>query len=312
MRSKIFDLLTDIRQKTGYKNLVIKNENAPLLIKDLHKKYGATHAVRGVHLELKKGEVFGLLGPNGAGKTSIISCLVTLEKPTSGSIEIFGHPVSDESEAKAYVGIVPQEIVNHGYFSVQEILEFQSGFYGRARNGDQIKKLLVQLQLDEHKHKKVKQLSGGMKRRLMIAKALVHSPQLLLLDEPTAGVDIELRSHLWDFVRALKGLGTTILLTTHYLEEAEELCDRVAVLNKGQIIALDKTKNLIDQMTARELRLKLKNQSDYVSHRIPMGVEISDWFKQSQISFEQVADFRIEEGSLEDAVLELLKKGREQ
>jgi ABC-2 type transport system ATP-binding protein len=142
---------------------------------------------------------------------------------------------------------VPQEVINHGYFNVEEILNFHSGFFGIRNNKARIEELLVELKLAEHRHKKVKQLSGGMKRRLMIAKALVHSPKLLLLDEPTAGVDIELRENLWNYVRKLQAQGTTILLTTHYIEEAERLCNRVAVINRGELIALEQTKVLIQK-----------------------------------------------------------------
>jgi ABC-2 type transport system ATP-binding protein len=281
--------------------------NKPLVLDNLFKSYGSVRAVNGVNLQLEEGEIFGLLGPNGAGKTSIISCIVTLEQATSGSISIFGEKVGDATQrAQSKVGIVPQEVVNHGFFSVQEILEFQSGYYGISNNKDRIDELLNELQLAEHRHKKVKQLSGGMKRRLMIAKALVHRPRLLLLDEPTAGVDIELRSHLWKFVSKLKEQGVTVLLTTHYLEEAQELCDRVAVINRGEIVALDKTKNLIHSLTVRTLKIKFRGQEEYKTYQMQSGEALGKWFVDNKIDPTQIDDLSIEDGKLETAVRNLL------
>lgn len=283
--------------------------NSPLSLKNLVKDYGPVKAVRGVTLELEKGEIFGLLGPNGAGKTSIISCIVSLERPTSGSITVFGNEVTDQSQkARFDIGIVPQEIVNHGFFSVREILEFQSGFYGLTKNANRIDELLAELQLTEHQHKKVKQLSGGMKRRLMIAKALVHSPKLLLLDEPTAGVDIELRSHLWKFVSKLKAQGTTVLLTTHYLEEAEELCDRVGVIHRGQIVALDKTQNLIRNLTTRQLKLRRQGSEIYETYPLEKGMNVGRWLSSNNLEIANIDDLTVEEGTLENAVRELLRE----
>jgi ABC-2 type transport system ATP-binding protein len=198
-----------------------RNGTAALSIDGVHKAYGHIQALRGVSFEVEPGEVFGLLGPNGAGKTSLISIIVTLEKATSGTVKVFGHDVAANSrEAKMRTGWVPQEIINHGYFTVEEILNFHAGYFGLWRPKERIEYLLDGLGLQEHRSKRVKQLSGGMKRRLMIAKALIHSPGLLLLDEPTAGVDVDLRTRLWDFVDELRREGMSILLTTHYLEEA--------------------------------------------------------------------------------------------
>ena len=193
------------------------SESKALIINELVKNYGAVAAVNNVSFSVDKGEIFGLLGPNGAGKTSIISIITTLEKPSQGQVQVFGHNVvTDSLITKKQVGVVHQEVINSGFFDVEEILNFQSGYYGKRKNKERIDYLLHKLALYPHRHKKVKQLSGGMKRRLMIAKALVHEPQLLLLDEPTAGVDIELRETLWDFVRELRQQGISILLTTHY------------------------------------------------------------------------------------------------
>ncbi|MEK6553958.1 MAG: ABC transporter ATP-binding protein [Bdellovibrionota bacterium] len=283
--------------------------NKPLLIENLFKSYGPVKAVNGVNLELQEGEIFGLLGPNGAGKTSIISCVVTLEKATSGQISIFGEKVGDATQrAQSKVGIVPQEVVNHGFFSIYEILEFQSGYYGISNNKERIEELLHELQLFEHREKKVKQLSGGMKRRLMIAKALVHKPRLLLLDEPTAGVDIELRSHLWKFVQKLKQQGVTVLLTTHYLEEAQELCDRVAVINRGEIVALDKTQSLIRGLTDRTLKIKFHGQEDYKTYTMKSGEALGQYLEKNKIDPLQIDDLSIEDGKLETAVRRLLNE----
>lgn len=225
---------------------------SPLSLQHLHKSYGEVQAVRGVDLEMKTGEVLGLLGPNGAGKTSIISMITGLEKPTSGQVIVFGADVQkDPRRAKMLVGRVPQEIVGHGFFNVDEVLGFLAGYYGVTSPRDRIEYLIDRLALGPHRAKKVNQLSGGMKRRLMIAKALIHEPRLLLLDEPTAGVDVELRSSLWKFVRELQSAGISILLTTHYLEEAEKLCDRVAIIHLGLIRAMGPTQHVIREVTQR-------------------------------------------------------------
>ena len=193
-----------------------QNATAALSVTALVKKYEKTEALAGVSLTVKPGEVLGLLGPNGAGKTSLISVVVTLEKATAGQVHVFGHDVAkDAQRAKMRTGWVPQEIINHGFFTVEEILNFHSGYYGVKNPRERVEYLLKSLSLSDHRHKKVKQLSGGMKRRLMIAKALVHRPGLLLLDEPTAGVDVELRTRLWEFVAQLRREGISILLTTH-------------------------------------------------------------------------------------------------
>jgi ABC-2 type transport system ATP-binding protein len=291
----------------------------PLEISHLVKKYDQFVAVNDVSFHVKKGEIYGLLGPNGAGKTSIISCIVTLQEPTSGSIEVFGkNPHVDPLQAKLNIGFVPQEVVNSGYFDVYEILEFQSGYFHKRKNKERIEFLLNRLGLWEHKNKKVKALSGGMKRRLLIAKALVHEPQLLLLDEPTAGVDIELRSSLWQFVGELKKEGISILLTTHYLEEAEELCDRVGILQKGRLVTEGPTHELIREMTKRKVNLKLRTQSP-LQHPQLIGFHDDMWeflvspqkgigelLDELGLNTSAVIDVKIEEGSLEDAFKHVL------
>ncbi len=293
--------------------------DSPLKISHLVKKYNSFAAVNDVSFEMKTGEIYGLLGPNGAGKTSIISCIVTLQDPTSGDIQIFGkNPHKEPLEAKKYIGFVPQEVINHGYFDVYEILEFQAGYFGRSNSKEKIDYLLQRLGLWEHRNKKVKALSGGMKRRLLIAKALVHDPKILLLDEPTAGVDIELRLKLWEFVLELKKQGISILLTTHYLEEAEELCDRVGILQKGQLLTEGPTRELVRKLTKRKVFLKLR-AAPPMNHPQLIGMNEDLWeflvspekgvgelLEELKIPIADLLDVKIEEGSLEDAFRHVL------
>jgi len=299
-----------------------KSESAisPLELRNLVKDYGKFRAVNDVSFQLKKGEIFGLLGPNGAGKTSIISCIVTLQKPTSGCVRVFGKdPMMDPIESKMSLGFVPQELINHGYFDVQEIMEFHSGYFRKWNNKERIKFLLNKTGLYEHRKKRVKALSGGMKRRLLIAKALVHSPGLLLLDEPTAGVDIELRNSLWDFVRELQEDGVTVLLTTHYLEEAENLCDRVGIIQNGNLRKIGETKGLITELTQRSVKIQftknisMKQNSFFRSQdgqdvyfTLPHDVGVGDLLNSLGADVSCVADVVIQEGSLEDAFIRVL------
>ncbi len=232
-----------------------------LQIENLKKVYHSakgepTQALKGVSFDVKPGEIFGLLGPNGAGKTTLISIITTLEKATSGDVKVFGDSVTiDPIKTKRKIGVVPQEVVSSGFFDLEEILQYHSGYYGIKENGPRINQLLERLKLKEHKHKMMRQLSGGMKRRMMIAKALVHSPKILLLDEPTAGVDVELRNQLWQFVRELQKEGVSIVLTTHYLQEAEALCDRVGIINKGELKYVGNTREIIAQLTQKKVSL---------------------------------------------------------
>jgi ABC-2 type transport system ATP-binding protein len=293
----------------------------PLEITDLRKTYkgGTVEAVKGVSLTVKGGEIFGLLGPNGAGKTTIISAITMLEKPSSGSVKVFGQDVLENPIfTKKQLGVVHQEIISSGFFSVEEILHFQSGYYGITKNKERIEFLLSKLALWEHRHKKVKQLSGGMKRRLMIAKALVHSPKLLLLDEPTAGVDITLRESLWEFVGELKKEGISILLTTHYLEEAEQLCDRIGIINLGELKALGDTKALIRQYTHKTVKVVLTDKhvvkSKYILQAqdreltlvVPHDKLLGEILSELEIPLPLIKDVQIEEGNLEEAFLEVV------
>ncbi len=219
---------------------------AAVSIIDVVKHFGSLKALAGVSLEIEQGEFFGLLGPNGAGKTTLISALAGLLRPDSGSLKVLGHDVvTDFREARRLLGVVPQELVFDPFFNVRETLRIQSGYFGIRKNDDWIDEILENLDLTSKAEVNMRRLSGGMKRRVLVAQALVHKPPVIVLDEPTAGVDVELRQGLWQFVRRLNGEGHTIILTTHYLEEAEALCGRIALMKQGRVIALDTTANLM-------------------------------------------------------------------
>lgn len=227
------------------------------------KRFGAFTALDGVDLEIAQGEFFGLLGPNGAGKTTLISCLAGLARPSAGSIRVLGHEVQgDYREARRRLGVVPQELVFDPFFTVRETLRIQSGYFGIRRNDDWIDEILANLDLADKADTNMRRLSGGMKRRVLVAQALVHRPPVIVLDEPTAGVDVELRQGLWRFIRRLNEAGHTIVLTTHYLEEAEALCQRIALLKRGRILALDSTANLLARFSGHSLTLKLSGEQE--------------------------------------------------
>ena len=209
-------------------------------------------------LSVAPGEFFGLLGPIGAVKTTLISILAGLTRPTGGSARVLGHDVvGDYKNARRLLGVVPQEIVFDPFFTVRETLAIQSGYFGLRKNDAWIDELLHKLHLDDKANANMRQLSGGMKRRVLVGQALVHRPPVIVLDEPTAGVDVELRQTLWQFIRDLNRQGHTIVLTTHYLEEAETLCERIAMLKLGQVVALDRTTNLLASFSERYLHLTL-------------------------------------------------------
>ena len=222
------------------------------------KRYGGLTALAGVSLQIEQGEFFGLLGPNGAGKTTLISILAGLNIATSGRTAVMGHDVVDGyRQARRSLGVVPQELVFDPFFTVRETLTIQSGYFGLRDNRAWIDELLHCLDLTEKADTNMRQLSGGMKRRVLIGQALVHKPPVIVLDEPTAGVDVELRQSLWQFIRRLNEDGHTIVLTTHYLEEAEALCGRIAMLKQGEIVANDTTRNLLQQFSGCQVELKL-------------------------------------------------------
>ncbi|CAM3975331.1 Multidrug ABC transporter ATP-binding protein [Novosphingobium lubricantis] len=233
------------------------NQPPAIRIHDLVKRYAASGkspgklALDGVSFDVPQGQIFGLLGPNGAGKSTLINTLAGLVMKTSGTVEIWGHDIDrDMRNAKASIGIVPQEIVFDPFFTPAEVLDNQAGFYGVPKALRRTVELLRAVHLEDKANAYARSLSGGMKRRLLIAKAMVHSPPILVLDEPTAGVDVELRRQLWELVTELNNDGVTVVLTTHYLEEAEQLCDRIAIINHGKLIANKPTRELVDM--ARE------------------------------------------------------------
>ncbi len=231
-----------------------------VLVEHLSKSYGSLQALKDVSLDIKEGEFFGLLGPNGAGKTTLISILAGLCRPDSGRAFIMGTNVQTHFiEARRLLGVVPQELVFDPFFTVRETLRFQSGYFGIRNNDDWIDEIMTHLDLTSKANSNMRSLSGGMKRRVLVAQALVHRPPVIVLDEPTAGVDVELRQSLWKFISRLNQDGHTILLTTHYLEEAESLCGRIAMLKSGQLVALDTTQNLLAR---------------YGSHKAQAGQEV--------------------------------------
>src|SRR5881392_2851709 len=227
-------------------------------ITGVEKSYKSLKALGGVSLTIEEGEFFGLLGPNGAGKTTLISTIAGLIRPDAGSVTIHGHDVvSDFRAARKKLGVVPQELVFDPFFTVRETLRLQSGYFGLKHNDQWIDEVMHNLDLTNKADVNMRALSGGMKRRVLVAQALVHKPPVIVLDEPTAGVDVELRQGLWQFVRRLNREGHTIVLTTHYLEEAELHCNRIAMLKAGRVAALDSTRNLLETFSGLQLRVRL-------------------------------------------------------
>jgi len=229
-------------------------------ISGVSKAYGSVRALHGITLDIPRGEFFALLGPNGAGKTTLISILAGLARSDSGTLRVMGHDVvTDYRDARRSLGVVPQELVFDPFFTVRETLQFQSGYFGLGKNNNWIDEVMARLDLTDRADFNMRALSGGMKRRVLVAQALVHKHPVIILDEPTAGVDVELRQGLWQFIRQLNGDGHTIVLTTHYLDEAEALCSRVGMLKQGKLVALDSTHNLLKGYTGAHLRLRLAN-----------------------------------------------------
>jgi len=223
-----------------------------LAIHDLIKNYDGQPAVKGITFQIEAGEIFGLLGPNGAGKSTTINMIAGVTRIGDGRIEVFGFDNQrDYRVARRLLGVMHQEIVIDSFFTIDQTLKFHAGYYGVRDDPAWRQRLIEQLGLGPHLHKVMIKLSGGLKRRFMIAKALLHKPRLLILDEPTAGVDVELRHTLWEFVREINRAGTTILLTTHYLEEAEQMCDRIAIMHHGELIALEATGSLLERLGTR-------------------------------------------------------------
>ncbi|MDC0328266.1 ABC transporter ATP-binding protein [Candidatus Pelagibacter sp.] len=283
-------------------------------------------ALNDLNLDVKEGEIFGLLGPNGAGKTSFINILAGTVIKTAGQVDVWGFDLDkNPRQVRASVGIVPQEINLDPFFSPRKLLELQAGLYG-IKEKDRITDTILKLvSLEKQANSYARSLSGGMKRRLLMAKALVHQPPIVFLDEPTAGVDVELRQNLWKNVRLLNNLGVTIILTTHYLEEAEEMCDRIAILNKGNIVALDSTKNLLDRIQTKKVTFKtdkiinIKDEDiDSLKVISKFGTEICVSYEKSKIDIEElinlikkddvkIIDISTDDGDLEDVFLRLIK-----
>ncbi len=272
-----------------------------IIFNKVKKNFGKLEALKGIDLVIEEGEFFALLGPNGAGKSTLINILAGLAKPSSGSIKVMGHDViQDYQNARRSLGVVPQELVFDPFFNVREMLRFQAGYFGKGReNDDWIDEVIEGLDLQEKANTNMRMLSGGMKRRALIAQALVHKPPVIVLDEPTAGVDVELRKRLWQFIKKLNQKGHTIVLTTHYLEEAETLCSRVAMMDQGKVVALDKTRNLLKRFSAKNLNLRL----DLKNKKIPVSVQ-----KLIQSSDHSFITFLLEEIAEVEFIMSELKK----
>ena len=280
---------------------------------------GTFLALDGVSLDIQEGEFFGLLGPNGAGKTTMISVLAGLTRATSGRVSVMGHDVqSDFAAARRALGVVPQELVFDPFFNVRELLHIQSGYFGVKNNGAWIDELLESLGLADKANANMRQLSGGMKRRVLVAQALVHKPPVIVLDEPTAGVDVELRQTLWQFIAKLNREGHTVLLTTHYLEEAEALCGRLAMLKQGRVVALERTSVLLKSASSNVLRFKIdaplpaelaakaRITGRIVQFPAQNAMEIEQYLAAVRQSGLVAEDVEIRKADLEDVFLEVM------
>ena len=283
---------------------------------------GALQALQDVSFAIEPGEFFGLLGPNGAGKTTLISILAGLSRATGGRVTVHGHDVvADYAAARKSLGIVPQELVFDPFFSVRETLRIQSGYFGVKGNDAWIDELLANLGLADKAEANMRQLSGGMKRRVLVAQALVHRPPVIVLDEPTAGVDVELRQTLWSFIARLNREGHTVLLTTHYLEEAEALCGRIAMLKTGRVVALDRTANLLagtastmlsfktDDALPRELAMQARITGRIVQLKAHDANEVEALLAALRHAGVRVEDLEIGRADLEDVFLEIMSGG---
>ncbi len=306
------------------------NKKNILSVKNLEKIYTTkesnTHALNNLNLDVKEGEIFGLLGPNGAGKTTFINILGGTVIKTSGTVNVWGFNLDkNPRQVRASIGIVPQEVNLDPFFSPKKLLELQAGLYGIPKKDRITDTILKLVSLDHKANSYARSLSGGMKRRLLVAKALVHQPPIVFLDEPTAGVDVELRKKLWENVKLLNNRGVTIILTTHYIEEAEKMCDRVGILNKGNLIALDTTKNLLEKIQTKKVKIKTDKNIEIVDNELSSlklisksenSINIS--YEKSKISMEQliqlikkknaiIKDISTDDGDLEDVFLRLTK-----
>ena len=298
-------------------------------IENLNKNYGDVQALEDVNLTIEQGEFFGLLGPNGAGKSTLIGVLAGLVNKDSGQVSVLGNNIIQSyRKTKKSLGIVPQEVVFDPYFNVRETLEIQSGYFGIKDNDQRIDEVLEALGLKYKEDTNIRGLSGGMKRRLLIAKALVHDPEIIVLDEPTAGVDVELRNSLWEYVTKLNRQGKTIILTTHYLEEAEQLCDRIAILNEGRVVAVDEKEELINRIDKKVIEIKLNQAANQVKDNFASDAKIevvaedklkltttrgkvTGLLEQIQNSNLEILDIDINSAKLEDIFMKLTSLGGE-
>jgi len=290
---------------------------------DVARSFGSVQALAGVDLRVEQGEFFGLLGPNGAGKTTLISIIAGLTRATRGSVRVLGHDViTGFREARRSLGVVPQELVFDPFFTVRETLEFQAGYFGLAKPAAWIDEILHHLDLTSKANANMRALSGGMKRRVLVGQALVHKPPVIVLDEPTAGVDVELRQSLWQFIRKLNGDGHTIILTTHYLEEAETLCTRIAMMKQGRIVALDSTANLLarvpgitcrvgaDRLPAAWMGKVVREERGVFHVAIESHAEIEPLLAALRVEGIAVRDLAFEATDLEQVFLELTSSRR--
>ena len=297
-------------------------------VKQVCKHFGNLRALTDIDLEIHAGEFFALLGPNGAGKTTLISIIAGLTLANKGSVHVMGYDVRTQyQQARRNLGVVPQELVFDPFFTVREVLLIQSGYYGIKENARWVDEIIERLDLSDKANANMRALSGGMKRRVLVAQALVHKPPVIILDEPTAGVDVELRQTLWDFIKQLNQDGHTIVLTTHYLEEAEALCHRVAMLKEGKIVALDSTKNLIGKMIAgKSVRLRLVPdrlpptlQPLQISHhdgiaelRIENYAQVEFILSSLRVADIQILEMHLQQPDLEDVFVSIMRKSGSQ
>ena len=279
-------------------------------------------ALNKLNLEVKQGEIFGLLGPNGAGKTTFINILGGTVIKTSGKVNLWGFDLDNNPrQVRASIGIVPQEVNFDPFFSPRKLLELQAGFYGVKKENRITDLILKMVSLEKQANSYARSLSGGMKRRLLIAKAMVHQPPILILDEPTAGVDVELRKNLWGNVKELNKLGVTIILTTHYLYEAQEMCDRIGIINKGNLVALNTTQKLLEQIETKKIKFKVKNFNNFEKIKfnnvkfIKNDSEIIAIYNKNKFKFDEIInivkknveilDISTDDADLEDVFLEV-------
>jgi ABC-2 type transport system ATP-binding protein len=293
---------------------------AAIRVRQVSKNFGPLRALSDIDLEIREGEFFGLLGPNGAGKTTLISILAGLARADAGSVSIMGHDVTlDYRGALRSLGVVPQELVFDPFFSVRETLRIQSGYFGMRDNDRWIDEVMASLDLTGKADVNMRALSGGMKRRVLVAQALVHKPPVIVLDEPTAGVDVELRQGLWQFIQRLNRDGHTIVLTTHYLEEAEAMCGRIAMLKQGKVVALDSTANLVRRLHSLQLRLRLRSgewpvalpavcTGDTHAVRLRDFGEVESVLATLRAARCEIEEMELQQPDLEDVFLEIMRR----